>query len=541
MKEGRGSFGVYSVSESGSRSFYTPCTQEMLAIDRETIANGISGIELMERAGQAVCSRIESSLQAGHPIVVLCGPGNNGGDGLVISQKLVQKGFQVCTVLVASRRYSPECLEQLNKTAGVYLFIGNSVATDCPLDGLAVISASELCSRISQSAVVIDALLGTGQQDAPRGAILEVVDLLQGVSSRGGACQIVSVDIPTGINGDTGSVHTPHVVANRTIAIQHIKRGMLQFPARTSCGAIETTDIGIVGTSRIEYSVVNRENLPAISPRVADAHKGMFGRVLVVGGSLAMPGAATLAALGALRTGAGIVSRCTYRGWMTMPPLVEAMFEVLPGDETTYGANSIDRVVQLLPQYDVCILGPGIGTNSSTADFVCGVLSATKSLKTRCIIDADALNIIAMRRFSLEGVPAIITPHPAEAGRLLGVSTQEVQNDRFVAARELASRYKAVAVLKGVGSLVHSGERGSIIAEGTPYLATPGSGDVLAGILAACVSRTVSLEDAAILGGWIHARAGVIAARNRQGPILASEIADSASSIIGALESSWDN
>ena len=243
-----------------------------------------------------------------------------------------------------------------------------------------------------------------------------------------------------------------------------------------------------------------------------------------------------LAALGALRTGAGIVSRCVRRGWETIPPLPEAMFEVLSGDAPFFQSADLLSVAEMAGRYDVFVIGPGLGTDSGTADFLVGVLEVLRARSARVIVDADALNLLAMRGGTLRGLAAVVTPHPGEASRLLGVSSVEVQRDRFRAAREVAQRVEAITVLKGAGSLIHDGKAGSLVAEGTPYLATPGSGDVLAGILAACAVRTRSLWDAAVLGVWLHAMAGRAAAEHRRGPILASEIAEHLGVFVGARE-----
>jgi len=527
-----GSFGEYAVSEAGALRFSLPSAKEMATLDQETIAGGVSALELMERAGLAIAQRALAAFPQCARVVVLCGPGNNGGDGLVIARHLARQSLNVSVVLAAAKCYSAECTEALRNVQEVHLFGGAVVVDGMPMGASLPITAVELRELLASSDLVVDALLGTGQSDAPREAIAEIVEIVQSAKQAGARFKVLAVDIPTGVDGDTAAAYLPHIVADRTVTVQCIKRGLLQFPARAAAGAIETVDISIKGHTVPEYSLVVHENLPRLAPRPADVHKGALGRVLVVGGSLAMPGAPMLSALGALRTGAGIVSRTVRRGWSTIPPLPEAMFEVLLGDAPSYQPEDIEPVVEMAHRYDVCVIGPGLGTDAGTADFLEGVLEALKARSGRIVVDADALNLLSMHNRNLRGLAAIITPHPGEAAKLLGVSNQDVQRDRFKAARELARKVEAVVVLKGAGSLIHDGSSGRLVAEGTPYLATPGSGDVLSGIIATCVAQMSSIWEAAVLGVWLHARAGDAAARKRGGPILASEISESLAPIV---------
>jgi hydroxyethylthiazole kinase-like uncharacterized protein yjeF len=531
-----GSFGEYSVSAGSAHRFALPSASEMGALDRETIQAGISGLELMERAGVAIAQRTREVSPSAHKFLVLCGPGNNGGDGLVIGRYLRDQGLEVSIVIASAGRYSSECLEQLSRVHNVRVFGGASPRVGVDGAGLAPITRPELRELVAGSDVVFDALLGTGQREAPRGAIDEMVQVIRAARVGKVNCRVVAVDLPTGIDGDTGAQYESHIAADLTFAVQCIKRGLMQFPARRVCGRIITLDIGIKGSAGVEYSLVATENLPKMLPRPADAHKGMLGGVLVIGGSLSMPGAPMLSALGALRCGAGIVSRCVRRGWTTIPPLPEAMFEVLSGDSPVYHPSDAVAVAEMASRYDVCVIGPGLGTDPATADFLVQLCNTLRSRSARVIVDADALNLIATAGITLKGIAAIVTPHPGEAARLLGVANSEVQRDRFTACRQIARQMHAICVLKGAGTLVHDGGEGKVIADGTPYLATPGSGDVLAGILAACAVRTRSLWEAAILGVWLHARAGMAAAEKRGGPILASEIAEDVGGIVGDIE-----
>jgi NAD(P)H-hydrate epimerase len=201
------------------------------------------------------------------------------------------------------------------------------------------------------------------------------------------------------------------------------------------------------------------------------------------------------------------------------------MFEVLDGDADWFTEHDTEAVLAIIRRHDVVVLGPGLGVKPETEAFVHNVLDGLSGTSTALVLDADALNLIANRGKPIARHDAVLTPHPGEAARLLGMTPAEVQRDRFSAARMLAQRYAVPVVLKGAGTLVHNGSSGRLVADGTPYLATPGSGDVLSGITAACIARSESVYDAASLGAWIHARAGARAAEIAGGTIIASDIA----------------
>jgi NAD(P)H-hydrate epimerase len=207
-------------------------------------------------------------------------------------------------------------------------------------------------------------------------------------------------------------------------------------------------------------------------------------------------------------------------------PLPEAILELIAGSGDAYAAADVAAAGGIIERYDVVVLGPGLGSETSTGEFVGGVIERARISGARLVIDADALNLIAARAIPLTGLNAVVTPHPGEAGRLLGVSAAEVQSDRFAAARELGRLLGVVVLLKGAGTVVYQGDRGVLIVEGSPFLAAPGSGDVLSGVIAGICTRTESMFDAAVLGAFAHAKAGVAASTARGGTILASEIAN---------------
>jgi len=506
----------------------------MAALDARTIERGSSGRYLMERAGAAIGQQIVMLYPTSRRVTVVCGPGNNGGDGLVIARFLRSRHYSVTAVLVSSEKYSAECLTQISQTSDVSLFGAvPKVLSDVPC---VTITQDELLESLKSSSLVVDALLGTGQRAQPHGVIADVVGLVARGKLLSPSCQVISVDIPTGIHADTGVLYEPHIEADRTLSVEYIKRGMLQFPGRTACGSIDVVSIGITHEGAVENTLVTDYTVPRLVPRAPDTHKGLLGKILVVGGSLAMPGAPMLSALAALRAGAGIVSRVVRKGWSTIPPLPEAMFVVLEGQGDYLHDEDAAAVSDAMKRFDTVVLGPGIGTAPRTAGFLRAILEAARGTALRVVVDADALNVIASSGFSFAGISAVITPHPGEASRLLGISAREVQDDRYGSARALAERFGVVVVLKGAGTVIHNGSNGRLVADGTPYLATPGSGDVLAGIIAACAARSASLFDAATVGVWVHAKAGRKAAERSGGAFLASAITDEVGSCLTLLE-----
>jgi NAD(P)H-hydrate epimerase len=473
-------------------------------------------------------------------VVILCGSGNNGGDGLVVARLLSACAFQVSCVVVNADRYSPECIEQLARYPSVSVRGVPSTALSSIAGEPHSISDEELTLLLSKAGVVVDALLGTGQRAAPRGDVALLVNKLQEERSRRSSLRVVAIDIPTGVSGDTGEVFEPHVDAHVTVSIELLKRGVMQFPARAACGDIVTTPIGIVqegaDTTQIEFRAVEGCFVPRLPRRKPDLHKGDLGRVLVIGGCAQMPGAPVLAALGALRSGAGVVSLVTRGAWHGPCVPAECMHVVMQGAEPFFTEADRAVVFPACERADVVVLGPGMGVAPSVAEFLTGLIAYLCSLKRRTVIDADALTLVAQIGLDLRGLPCVITPHPGEATRMLGVLPRTVQSDRFAAVRALWERYGVVSLLKGAGTLVYGEGRGRVITRGTPYLATAGSGDVLSGVIAACFHRSNDALDAAALGAYIHARAGELASREGGGPILASEIARAVSCVVGELE-----
>jgi NAD(P)H-hydrate epimerase len=558
----------------------------MAALDRAAMAAGVAAAELMERAGAAVVRRLTQLIPQSGEVVVLCGPGNNGGDGLVVARLLTQAGFTVTTVLVAAPRYSRECLAQVGLITQLPGATQPHILSTSALSGepapaaLAEIlphpvhvSPHAIAQLLAKAAVVVDALLGTGQRGVahstatphakpasaePIPALIQLVATARRAHPR---MKVVAVDIPTGVDGDTGAVGELHIEADLTVTFECCKRGMLQFPARSACGRIEVAPLGITHNGpdapEVEFRAVQGlVGLPVLPPRRPDLHKGDLGRVLVIGGSAAMPGAAVLAVLGALHAGAGVVTRVTRSSWPQPSAPAECMNLILPGAAATLEPSDLSAILDACARADVVVVGPGVGLAPAVAEFLrqfvealrksAGAAAGEAALTTtgnppgvvrpKLVVDADALTCIAAHSIQLAGLPVVITPHPGEAQRLLGTDPAVDAADRFAVVRALARRWGVVTLLKGAGTLVHDGSRGVLVARGTPYLATAGSGDVLSGVIAALLHRVATVQDAAVLGAYVHACAGERAAARSGGPILASEVAAAVSAEVGGLE-----
>lgn len=497
--------------------FNLPSTAEMAEYDAHTIAAGTESPILMERAGSVIASRIAQLRKTKRlKVTVLCGPGNNGGDGLVISRLLRKKGFAVACVISEATRYSQDFLLQMQKLktkAFVY-------PINAGLKNSASLSASELIELISQSDVIVDALLGSGQQNAPRGVIAHMLECLA-QSKLKKNCIKISVDIPTGINADSGEVYQPHFAADLTITIELIKRGLLQYPARISCGKIEIKSIGLDCSKPSQYGLICKHNLILPPLRKGVEHKGNFGRILVIGGSENMPGAAALCAYAALRAGAGVVTHTVFKNSSVPAFFPELILETVEGP---WSAKSAILLLEKIRGYNCLVVGPGLGANPGSIEFVQRLLATIVETRIATIIDADALNILALapaRRLA----NCILTPHPGEMARLLGISNAEVQRDRYQAAETLSQRFSCVTVLKGAATVVCApANQGGVNSSGNAYMASAGSGDVLSGIIASLVGQGLGLVDAAKTGVFLHGLAGDLAYEKSQAPIIASDI-----------------
>ena len=458
---------------------------EMKALDRATSEEiGIPAFTLMETAGRAVA---RAALAMGGSVAVVCGPGNNGGDGFVTARVLRAAGRDAIAYLAVPREKitgdAVAHLQVLERSGGVVKRI------DTPA------MLAEAADAIASAAVVVDALFGIGLTRSIEGHFADVVATI----NRGR--RVLALDIPSGLDTDTGKVLGVAVRAERTVTMAAHKVALASAPGFAYCGVIEVCDIGVppgvLATQGIRSHLVEEADIAAWLPKHALMdHKGTRGHAIVVGGNPGMRGAGRLAAAAALRAGAGLVTLVaegepTAEDSIMTRGLAGALTPVLAGKAAV-------------------VIGPGLGKSELAAGWVGDVLAGS----VPAVIDADALNMIAGVTGALAKAhgPVVITPHPGEAGRLLGITTAEVEADRLGAARVLAVMTRAVVVLKGARTIVCDGTLGddhcSINPTGGPALGTGGSGDVLAGVIGALLAQGVPAVDAARIGVYLHGRAG---------------------------------
>lgn len=500
-------------------------SQQMRALEASAVAGGATWAGLMERAGRGIAARAIERLgdARGRRVTVLVGPGNNGGDGLVVARRLHDAGALVHLYLWR-RPDSPADanLRQCRERAIPEL----DAAGDQGRAGLAALLAA--------SDMVVDALLGIGVSRPATGDLAEIIDA---VNRRPGAIAL-AVDIPSGVDADTGAAPGAAIRADVTIAAGLLKRGLLLYPGRSCAGQIEVVPIDLTPSDveAIMHETISADLARTLLPaRPDDSHKGAFGRVIVVGGSAQYPGAPVLSAAGAARAGAGLVTLAVGRsGVASSGRPLEVTLQLLPEAEWgTLGEAAADELLKTVEGARALVVGPGIGREQAAGEFLSRLLgldaprhrgqigfrigpSAEKPVvKTRpalppAVVDADALTLLAGIEQWWEHVPRaslVLTPHPREMARLLGA--EEIPADPLAAATEAAQRWGQTVVLKGATTVVadHEG-RARINDGGNAALATAGTGDVLAGAIAALLAQGLSPFDAATLGVYLHSAAG---------------------------------
>lgn len=471
--------------------------EQTRALDRLAIEQyAIPGIVLMERAGEAAFELLMARWPKAQNIVVLCGGGNNGGDGLVVARLAQQAGLSVTLSLLLH----PDTLK------------GEAREAFEALKTLPITAMSELTQRLDECDVIVDALLGTGLTSGVRGEYAAVIEQINQV-----ARPTLSLDLPSGLNADSGQVMGCAVEATVTIAFIGLNRGLLTGEGPGYCGDLHFSDLSLpdalyqqLGGSveRIDYAALKR----LIRSRPAHAHKGMCGHVLLVGGDRGMSGAIRLAGEAALRSGSGLVSIATRREHA-------ALMTAQRPELMSHGVANEAELMPLFSRATVIVCGPGLGTGVWGQEMLAQVLAQPQPL----VLDADALNLLAQNPKQRENW--LLTPHPAEAARLLSISTAEVVADRFAAVAALQQRYGGYVLLKGAGTLMcdPSGEI-ALCSDGNPGMASGGMGDLLSGVLAALIAQGMVLPHALPLGVALHAAAGDRAAGQAPRGLLASDL-----------------
>lgn len=484
-------------------------SEQMREADRRTINEiGIPGIVLMENAGRQIVSAMEAHIDGLHggTVAVLAGRGNNGGDGFVVARTLAQRGIDVGVFLFA--RVS-DITGDARTNLNVLGQLGIQVVE------IADAQAWELHSGEALGAdVIVDAIFGTGLRD-PLSGLLETVagDVNASVKP------VVAVDLPSGLSADSPEPPGPFIEATMTVTLAAPKLPLVMPPAEGRAGDLVIADIGIPhevidDVEGPKLSLLTREAMRAlVEPRAQDSHKGDYGRVLVVAGSIGKTGAAFLTAMGALRSGAGTVTVATPRSCVPIIASMAPELMTLPLDETPEGGIDYGAIEDVLAfPADVIAVGPGLGRAHGTTAFVHALV---ERCATSLVIDADALNAFAEdpdRLVAREGVDIIVTPHPGELARLTGLTTDDVQRSRLDLARDFATAHKVTVILKGHRTIIATPDGSAYLnLTGNPGMATAGTGDVLTGMTAAWAAQLLDGEAAAQLAVYLHGLAGDLA------------------------------
>ena len=496
---------------------------QMREADRYTIEDiGIPSLVLMENAGRQVVAAIEAAYEErlDGRVAVLCGRGNNGGDGFVVARTLLQRGIDTSVFVIGTvadvRGDARLNLDILGRLGVTVVEVGDEQSWELHF------------SEISQCSLIVDAIFGTGLKSA-LGGMMETV--VADVNAAG--IPVVSIDLPSGLSADTPHLIGDCIDASMTVTLAAPKLPLVLPPAEAHAGDVVIADIGIPhdvldGLEGPHIELLTPEQVrEAVEPRTPDSHKGDFGRVTIVAGSRGKTGAAHLAAMGCLKSGAGLVTVATPASCLpiiaSMAP--EFMTEPLPeAKDGSVTANAVERVLEL--RHDVIACGPGLGRGPGVADFVRALVERAD---IPLVLDADAITVFADdpgRLVGREDRDVIITPHPGEMAKLIGSTIDEVQSNRIDVASEFASTHHVYVVLKGHRTIIATPEGHIFInPTGNAGLATGGTGDVLTGMIAAWLAQLLDAEAACRLAVFLHGAAGDLAeAREGQVAMTATDV-----------------
>ena len=468
---------------------------EMRQIDRLAQEDyQIPGAVLMERAALTLRQVIEERFSlAGQRVYIFCGKGNNGGDGLALARLLTPSAAEVKVILAFERSHFTGLAAQNLLAATKF--------------GLPIVNWREInAQELQQADLIVDALLGTGAVGTPSEPLASIITLINDSKK-----PIVAVDIPSGVNADNGQVGEVAVKSSITATFGLPKPGLLVYPGAEACGELVIDPIGFP-PALLESPSLKRNWLTApevaqlIPERTPTAHKGSGGHVLIIGGAPGMTGAVALCSVGALRTGAGLVTAGIQNA------------NVFPEKPAEVMAQSWDRILALLDTAAAVVFGPGASTGEQSRDLFNELLAKCKA---PLVIDADGLNLLAANSIDLKKLvfPTILTPHPGEMARISGLSVAEIQSNRIEIANRFAKEYGVTLVLKGARSIIADSDGNIFInPTGNPGMATAGMGDALAGIIGGLLAQGMSATEAAACGTYLHGLAGDLA-KEKRGPI----------------------
>lgn len=485
---------------------YLPNSHSMKAADTDTIQNlGIPSLELMERAANGCVCTMKNEQMDLSSILVVCGSGNNGGDGYAIARILREEGHPVKVFMAGNPEH---CSKECEYQRKLFLGTGGEVCNDYPAD---------------EYSIIIDAVFGVGLSRKVEGHYQEV---LRWMNEKSGIK--VAVDIPSGISADNGCVCGIAFQADYTVTFQREKLGLVLYPGKTYAGKVVVTDIGISlrtmeADPGVAYYMEKEQYKKRMPKRPADSHKGTFGRLLVIAGSKGMSGAAFLNGMAAYRMGAGLVQIYTEESNRSI--LQTLLPEAIVATYTEFDKEEVKR---LLDWADTVCIGSGIGATKTSKKLLKTVL---QNCKVPCVIDADGLNLLSSHlkytEYLADGT-YILTPHMKEMSRLTGLSVEEIRKNRQQVLESLTEEWNVTCVLKDARTMIGAkGHRTCVNLSGCQTLAKGGSGDVLCGMIAGLLAQKSSPYDAAVLGAYLHGKCGELAAQeNNDFSVLARDLLD---------------
>ncbi len=505
--------------------------RQMQMIDQRAIGEfGIAGLTLMENAGKKVVEAIRREFEdlKKKKVDIFAGKGNNGGDGLVVARLLNRERVKARVFLSARKN-------ELTGDARTNL----KRALEDKLEIVELSNLAGLKSAISESDIIVDALLGTGTKGKVKGFLASLIEILNGENK-----PIVSIDIPSGLQADKGTVLGVCIKATHTVTLGLPKSGLVFFPGAAYVGKLSIADIGLprqlLEDEGIALNLITEDEVVTSLPlREAEAHKGSFGHVFVLAGSVGLSGAAALTSLAALRSGAGLVTLGVPRSLNQVMErkLTEVMTKPLPEtEEKTLALTAYKEIEKFSLRADVLALGPGLSVNPKTAELVRKIV---RGIERPLVIDADGINALSghLQVFAGGHSLRVITPHPGEMARLLGISPSEVQQERIGIARKVAAKHKIIVVLKGARTVIASPQEDTYLnPTGNPGMASGGSGDVLTGLIAGLIGQKMKPLEACRTAVYIHGLAGDLAALDRgQMSLIASDLLEKIPGVLKRL------
>ena len=488
---------------------------EMKQIDRKAIFDiGIPGCVLMENAGRGTVQIIKDKFKElrNLNVAIVCGRGNNGGDGFVIARWLKNQGAEPHVFLIGNKE---DVKGDAKTNLDIIVKMGFNIKE---------IKESKDIPKFDEFNLIVDAIFGTGFKGSVEGIPKEVID-----SINNAGIPILAVDIPSGLDASTGNIEGSCIKANYTCTMALPKRGLLLYPGREYVGELHVIDIGVPKElyEGIDLELLESTEMKLLLPkRPPDGHKGSFGRIFMLAGSVGMTGAACLSSLAALKMGAGLVFLGVPESLNSIleEKLTEVITKPLPETEAkTLGMAAFEPICDELNRTDVLVMGPGLGKHEETAKLIKKILA---KITIPTIIDADGINNLTLNDLKAIKKPIMITPHPGELSRLIGKSVGEIQRDRVEVAKSTAKELNLPVVLKGASTIIAVPDAKTYInPTGCSGLATAGSGDVLTGIIAGLLAQGLSLADAARLGVYIHGLAGdMVADKKTEYGMIASDV-----------------